>query len=215
MKTRTRRVVAACCLAVAVATVVGLLVHRPGRKRNIWAEAPFADQLTVASAPRLADEHEEFRQWLVRLVANPDEDLSDRYKGVDIMLEMKNGPAVYDMVRYVLADLEGEPPQTSEQRYARATVGNNLMTVALLADWPIPQALEVAQAVTPRWRTVLEAQAAPELRASNWPPERAERMRARARELLAYADSAVHTSAPPQAAPQPQPEPAEPPAAGQ
>jgi hypothetical protein len=210
VRARARHILLACCfVVVAVAVAVVALLRRPGREHatrpaeTFWAravaEAPFGGQFTAQSAPQLADDHEEFRQWLAGVILSPDEDLSVRVWGVRVLIDMKNGPALYDMVQFLLVNLDAERSQTSEQAYARATVRNCLLTVALSADWPITQALEVIRTITHRWDVFLRAQTTAASPPMNLPPDRAERLRARAREILAYADSAVNTSAPPAA----------------
>ena len=224
MKTKRWALALACVVGAAALAAIGIQLSRPerpaGSLKALYAMAareghvPRASgYLTREGVGRLADGNPLFRDWLLGLVKDETADSDIRLDAFGLLMRLQDpaakGRVLSDLVAWV-GTQKGEGP--------KATLGFRMSayipTQVLLTELPDAEALRLIQQARPKdWREFVEPHASKKADApSGLLPEYQARATARAREILAYADSAVHTTQPPEAAAEPQPKPDQPPA---
>jgi len=201
-------ILVATILAVAVAIVAAMLTSQKRPKLSspaalqdlVRTEAPVPDRERARNYPRLADQNPEFRRWLVNVIMKPDPEDYARTEALHLMYEMKDGAASYSMAQELLKRLDAEKPPTNEERRRRVLIRTDLVLIALLADWPVPETFEFIRRVQPEsqeWRGIPEAQASVQPGSkSAWSTEHQKKLTERSKAILEYAHSLEATKAP-------------------
>jgi hypothetical protein len=169
--------------------------------------------LTREGVGRLADQNPAVRDWLLGLVKDETADSDIRLDAFWLLMRLQDPGAKGRVLSELVAWL-GTPRGVGPKATLGIRIGAYIPDQVLFTELPDAEALRLIQQARPKdWRRGLEGHA---YRNPDVPgallPEYQARATARAREILAYADSAVHTTQPPEAAAEPQPKPDQPPA---